>query len=166
MTTAPTRPAPKTADDTRVQAFTETVNRKLEMTRQLSQLKDEHDAYRIELMTGRRDPDPTYEYESKIAAKRLRQQLRGIEESMALLGQIANSNTPDAPRYRELFERAGMSHRLDGSIPHVAPTRDLPQPEARPGEVAPTGHNKLIAIGLIFAAAIVVRQIILMMGRY
>jgi hypothetical protein len=164
-TTQATRPTPKAVDDMQVATFTETVNRKLEMTRQLSQLKDEHDAYRIELMTGRRDPDPTYEYESKIAARRLRQQLKGIEESMALLAQIANSNIPDAPRYRELFERAGMSHRLDGSIPHVAPARDLLQPEARPGEEAPTGHNKLVVIGLIFAAAIVVRQIILMIGR-
>jgi hypothetical protein len=151
---------PMAGDETRFQAFTETVERKLEFSRQLSLLDDERDAYRIELLTAKRDPDPNYEYESRRSAARLKRELKAIEDALGVFEQIALSKSPDAERYRELFAQAGMAHRLTGAIPRLSPRQELMIPRA-------DRSAKLTGLSIIVAclAGILILRILLTMAH-
>jgi hypothetical protein len=159
----------QSVDDMQFIAFRQTLARMRDFTQQLSDLDDQRDAYKIELLSGRRDPDPRFEYESKLSSDRLKRQLKSIEETIGVFMSIALSKTPDAPRYRELFEQAGMGHRLNGTIPVLARAQTLPPAPVidaeQPDEQSQPNGKVLLAI-LVFAAAVALWQIVSMFGSY
>jgi hypothetical protein len=154
---------PMTGDDTHFQAFAQTVERKQELSRQLSLLDDEREAYRIELLSGKRDPDPNYEYESRRSATHLKRELKAIEDALGVFEQIALSKSPDAERYRELFATAGMAHRLTGTIPRLARRQEI----TIPGSAVAARSARLtglLMVAVCLAALWIVQVLLTMRG--
>jgi hypothetical protein len=111
--------------------FRKAIEEKSEVTKLLAELRGRRACYRGEVNAGKREPNADYEYELREAERRLKHRLKPIEEVIGLAEHLAREGGRVSADYRALLVESGLGHRLEGTVPGLAPVVKNGEPESK-----------------------------------
>jgi hypothetical protein len=149
-----------TIDEYQLADFRQAIEDKREVTNMLAELRGRRASYRSEVHAGDRELDPDYEYELKESERRLKQRLKPIEEVIGLAEHLVREGGRVSEKYRALLIEAGLGHRIDGTVPELAPIARLRQPAAERNQPGFFGSPLTLLALLTTLAGIIFLQVI------